>query len=86
MENDQEKASVNYIELTLKQADAVDEAAKRHKESPGKDTEKQIEVELEKLCFYQASAKGNPKVHTRQASEKARAIVLARAITPGTTS
>jgi hypothetical protein len=82
MDNDQERTPVNYIELTLKQADVVDEAANRHKESPGKDTEMQIEIELEKLCFYQASAKGNPKMRAQQAAESARAIVLARAITP----
>lgn len=85
MDNDQEKTPVNYIELTLKQADAVDQAADRHKESPGKETEKQIEIELEKLCFYQASAKGNPQARAKQAAETARTAVLSRAITPRST-
>ena len=85
MGEETETQPVNYIELTLKQAKAVEETADRHKESPTKDSALQLEIELEKLCFYQTSAKGKPKIRALQAAERAKAIVLARAITKPTT-
>ena len=81
MDNAQATTPVNYIELTLKQAETVEQAADRHKSAPGSDTDLQLEIELEKLCFYQTSAKGKPNVRARQAAESARASVLGRAIT-----
>ena len=81
MDNAQATTPVNYIELTLKQAESVEQAADRHKDSPGEDTALQLEIELEKLCFYQVSAKGKPNVRARLAAESARASVLGRVIT-----
>lgn len=81
MAEEQEKPAVNYIELTLKQVEAVEQAADRLKASPGEDSNKQLEIELEKLCFYQTSAKGKPKVRAKQAAERAMAAVLGRVIT-----
>lgn len=74
-------APVDYIELTIKQADSVDAAVEKAKASPGEKAMKQVEIEVEKLCFYQTAARGKPKVRAQHAAELARAIVLEKAIT-----
>lgn len=81
MDNAQATTPVNYIELTLKQVESVEQAAERNKNEPDSESALQLEIELEKLCFYQTSAKGNPNVRARQAAGSARASVLGRAIT-----
>lgn len=81
MAEEQEELPVNYIELTLKQVEVVEQAADWLKASPGEESNRQLEIELEKLCFYQTSAKGTPKTRAQQAAESSRASVLRRAIT-----
>lgn len=80
MDEEPEKQPVDYIKLTLEQVETVRKAASDLKDSPGKESEHDLEIELEKLCFYQNSAKGKPKIRAFQATELVRAIVLGRAI------
>ncbi len=81
MSEEVEKQPINYIELTLKQVETVQHAADRLRASASEESNRQLEIELEKLCFYQNSAKEKPKIRAQQATERVRAIVLGRAIT-----
>ena len=80
MAEEQQKPLINYVELTLKQVEAVEYAADRLKASPGEKSNRQLEIELEKLCFYQTSARGKPNIRAKQAAERARTSVLGRVI------
>jgi hypothetical protein len=80
-DNEQNSKPVDYIELTLAQVQAVEKLAERHKSSPSLDSASQMEIEVEKLCFYQNSAKGAPKIRAKQAYDQAKALVLGRAVT-----
>ena len=80
MAEEPEKKPVNYIELTLGQVETVHKAADRLKTSEDKESADLLEIELEKLCFYQNSAKGQPKVRAQQTAERVRAIILSQAI------
>ena len=81
MDEEQEKLPVNYIELTLKQVEVVEQAADQLKALPGEESNRQLEIELEKLCFCQTSARGKPEVRAKQAAERARSAVLGRVVT-----
>lgn len=81
MAEEQEELPVNYIELTLKQVEAVEQAADRLKASPGEESNRQLEIELEKLCFYQTSARGKPEIRAKQAAGRARSAVFGRVVT-----
>lgn len=81
MAEETEKKPVDYIERTLSQVETVHKAADRLTSSEDKESADQLEIEIEKLCFYQNSAKGNPKVRAEQTAERVRALVLGNAIT-----
>ncbi len=80
-DSEQPAKPVDYIELTLNQVQTVEKLAEQHKSSPSLETASQMEKEVEKLCFYQNSAKGAPKVRAKQAYDQAKALVLGRAVT-----
>ena len=69
------------IERILKQADIVDAAIEHAKATPGEGAAKQVEIEVEKLCFYQTAAKGSPGQRAVAAAETARSFVLGKAVT-----
>jgi hypothetical protein len=80
-DSDEDPKPIDYIALTLAQVQTVEKLAEGHKSSPSVESASQMEKEVEKLCFYQNSAKGAPKIRAKQAYDQARALVLGRAVT-----
>ncbi len=74
------KPAVDYVKLAAAQADAVEAALKNAKESPGERASKQVEVEVEKLCFCLTAADGDHKKRALRAAESARAAILGKVI------
>ena len=78
----QAKIPINYIERTVEQADLVEKLARQVKADPDPAASvKQLEVEMERLAFYQNTAKGNPKKRAARAIEIARSTAVGRAVT-----
>ena len=73
--------SVDYVKRTIAQADLVERLAKRVKESGDAGSAAELEVEMEKLAFYQNAARGDVKNRVRAAAENAKVFVLGRAVT-----
>jgi hypothetical protein len=81
MSSEENKVPVSYIERAVAQAEVVDKLAKEVEEAPGEMNSRQLEIETEKLAYYQNAAKGNPKLRAKIAVEIARSCVLGRAVT-----
>ncbi|HLA96530.1 MAG TPA: hypothetical protein VK612_12480 [Pyrinomonadaceae bacterium] len=81
MSNEHQKVPVNYIERTIAQADVVEKLALQQKSAPNVEAGTQLEIEMEKLAFFQNAATGNPKGRAQKVSDAARSSVLAKAVT-----
>jgi hypothetical protein len=81
MTNEQQKVPISYIERTIAQADVVEKLAVQQKEAPNDAAAAQLEIEMEKLAFFQNAAKGNPKGRAKAVSDIARSSMLAKAVT-----
>ena len=79
--NEDQKVPVSYIERTVAQAEVVETLARRQKESGDASLAAQLEVEMEKLAFFQNTAKGDHKRRAQSAIEKARGVMRGRAVT-----
>ena len=78
----QAKVPTNYIQRTVEQADLVEKLARQVKTDPNNSAAvQQLEVEMERLAFYQNTAKGNPKNRAARVIEVARATAIGRAVT-----
>lgn len=80
-ESESESPKINYTQLTLAQVDKLGKMADEFKSAPNEASASQLEIEIEKLCHYQNSAKGFPKIRAKQAFEQAKALLLGRAVT-----
>lgn len=82
MNQEPTKVPIDYIQRTVQQADVVEKLAQQVKRNP-KDqaAAQQLEIEMERLAFYQNTAKGNPKSRAAHVIEIARATALGRAVT-----
>lgn len=81
MSSEENKVPVSYIERAVNQAEVVDKLAKQQEEEPDEARAKQLEIESEKLAYFQNAAKGNPKLRAKVVVEIARASVMGRAVT-----
>ena len=82
MSQEQAKVPIDHIKRTVEQADLVEKLAREVKSgSADAAATQQLEIEMERLAFYQNTAKGNPKARAARVIEMARATVLARAVT-----
>lgn len=81
MSNEQDKVSIDYIKLTLEQAEKVEKLALQTKSSEDPKEILQLEIEMEALAFYQNTAKGNPRRRAAKVIDIARSTVLGRAVT-----
>ncbi|HMQ04771.1 MAG TPA: hypothetical protein PKD26_12705 [Pyrinomonadaceae bacterium] len=72
--------TTDHASLTLKQADIVDEAARKMEEDPSEAKGLELARELEKLCYHRAALKGTAAQRGFAAAEHARDFVLSRAI------
>lgn len=79
--NEDQKVPISYIERTVAQAGVVENLARRQKESGDPSIAAQLEVEMEKLAFFQNAAQGNHKRRAQNVIEKARGIMRGRAVT-----
>jgi len=82
MNQEQPIVPIDHIQRTVQQADVVEKLALQVKADP-KDlaAAQQLEIEMERLAFYQNTAKGNPKARAARVIEIARSTVLSRAVT-----
>jgi len=80
MENN--KTQLFLIERTVRQAELVEQLGRELKKNSG-DTAKaqQLEIEMERLAFYQTAAKGNPRGRAANVIDIARSTALGRAVT-----
>jgi hypothetical protein len=69
-----------YLRKAADQAHVVRELAEKVKEGDEKKAA-ELEIEMERLAFYQASARGNAKERARKVIESAKTTVIGRAIT-----
>lgn len=72
------KISVDLFERTVRQAELVEKLA--HEVRKGGGDVLRLEQEMERLAFYQTTAKGDPRGRARAAIEIARSSVLGRAV------
>lgn len=79
--SENQKVPVIYIERTIAQADVVENLARKQKESGDASLASQLEVEMEKLAFFQNAAQGNHKRRAQNVIEKARSVMRGRAVT-----
>jgi hypothetical protein len=78
--SDEKKESENYVELAASQRKVVDELTAKVGEPPSENETKQLEIEREKLLFYQTAANGDPRSRAKNVIERSRSAVLGRAI------
>ena len=77
-----QKVSIAYIERTVAQADLVERLGRELKKNPDDQAKaQQLEIEMERLAFYQNAAKGNPRGRAANVIDIARSTVLGRAVT-----
>jgi hypothetical protein len=81
MSTEEKKENLSYLERTLAQVAVVDKLTAQAAESKDPGTLKQLEIEVEKLAFYENAAKGDPRSRAALAVERARATLLGRAVT-----
>ncbi|MGI8813342.1 MAG: hypothetical protein ACR2IH_12580 [Pyrinomonadaceae bacterium] len=81
MTTEETSESLDYVKRTIAQADLVERLAKKVKESGDVASAAKLEVEMEKLAYYQNAAKGDIRGRARAAVENANAFVLGRAVT-----
>ena len=76
------KIQLSLIERTVRQAELVEQLGRELKKNSG-DVAKaqQLEIEMERLAFYQTAAKGNPRGRAANVIDIARSTVLGRAVT-----
>jgi hypothetical protein len=76
------KTQLSLIERTVRQAELVEQLGRELKKNGG-DVAKaqQLEIEMERLAFYQTAAKGNPRGRAANVIDIARSTVLGRAVT-----
>lgn len=79
--SENQKVPIIYIERTIAQADVVENLARKQKESGDASLASQLEVEMEKLAFFQNAAQGNHKRRAQNVIEKARSVMRGRAVT-----
>lgn len=79
--SENQKVPVSYIERTVEQAGLVEKLALKQKESGDLALAAQLEIEMEKLAFFQNTAKGDHKRRARNVIEKARGVMRGRAVT-----
>ena len=76
------KTQLSLIERTVRQAELVDRLGRELKKNSGDIAKAQeLEIEMERLAFYQTAAKGNPRGRAANVIDIARATVLGRAVT-----
>jgi hypothetical protein len=80
MNDGHKKPKVDYIKLTLQQAELVEKLAREAKANKGDSDLKRLEIEIEALAFYRNAAKGDPKARAQKALKAARASVLGHAV------
>lgn len=81
MSNEQKKVPIDHIQRTVQQAELVERLATEYKEVPSDELTQRLEIEMEALAFFQTTAKGNPRARARHVIERARSVVLGRAVT-----
>jgi hypothetical protein len=81
MSTEEKQENVSYLERTIAQAAVVEKLTAQAAESKDPGTLKQLEIEVEKLAFYENAAKGDARARAAFAVERARATVLGRAVT-----
>lgn len=79
MEN--HKTRLSLIERAVKQAELVERLGHELKKNPDPAKAQQLEIEMERLAFYQTAAKGNPRGRAANVIDIARSTVLGRAVT-----
>lgn len=76
------KAQLSLIERTVRHAELVEQLSRELKKNPDDIAKaQQLEIEMERLAFYQTAAKGNPRRRAANVIDVARASVLGRAVT-----
>ena len=79
---DKNKTQLSLIERTVRQAELVEQLGRELKKNPGDHARaQQLEIEMERLAFYQTAAKGNPRGRAANVIDIARSTVLGRAVT-----
>ena len=76
------KIQLSLIERTVRQAELVEQLGRElKKNSDDVAKAQQLEIEMERLAFYQTAAKGNPRGRAANVIDIARSTVLGRAVT-----